>query len=119
MSPTEALQEINACFSDWEGLVANKNATLRRKLLAWPNYTPTIQERVTAETVTELASNKQYTLQIVDGSVVQMLYDFSGKGDALNSATLAYYENVRQEDAEEEDGDVLPLDESDEHRCDM
>jgi hypothetical protein len=112
MTPDETLKELNACLQDWQGFVANKNATLRRKLLAWPNHTPSIEREITWDTIASLASKKQYSFQLRDGSLVQMLYDFSSKGSQLASASLAYYESRVEEELEEEDGEVSPLAES-------
>jgi hypothetical protein len=111
MTPDETLRELNTCFHDWQGFLANKNATLRGKVLAWPNYVPHIEKNVTWETVTLLASNRQYSFQLLDGSIVQMLYDFSAARTELKSAMLAYYQNRIEEEADEDtEGEVLPLD---------
>jgi hypothetical protein len=112
MNPDETLKELNACLQDWRGFVANKNATLRRKLLAWPDHSPSVEKDISWETIASLATKKQYSFQLQDGSLVQTLYDFSRKGSQLASASLAYYENRVAEESEEEDGEVSPLVES-------
>jgi hypothetical protein len=112
MNPDETLKELNVCFQDWQGFVANKNATLRRKVLAWPNFSPSIEKNITWDSIASLASNKQYSFQLSDGSLIQMLYDFSAKGSALTSATLAYYQSRLEEELDDEEGEeVSPLDE--------
>ncbi len=111
MTPDETLRELNACFTDWPGFLANKNATLRGRIVAWPNYVPSIEKNVTWETVSLLASNRQYSFQLIDGSIIQMLYDFSAPQAELKSAMLAYYENrIEEEPDEETEGEVVPLD---------
>jgi len=111
MTPDETLRELNTCFTDWQGFLANKNATLRGKIVAWPSYIPSIERNITWETISLLASNRQYSFQLLDGSIVQMLYDFSAPGTQLKSAMLAYYESrVEEETDEETEGEVLPLD---------
>jgi hypothetical protein len=113
MKENEIFQEVGKCFTDWEGFLANKNCTLRRNIVSWPNCALTILDEVTWDTVSDLASSKQYSFQLSDGSIVQMLYDFSTRGAELKSAMLAYYENHKQEEPDEEtEGEVLPLDES-------
>jgi len=113
MTPDETFREVNKCFTDWPGFLANKNATLRGKVVAWPNYVPSIEKTVTWETVSLLASNRQYSFQLLDGSIIQMLYDFSGPQSELKSAMLAYYENrVEDEIDEDTEGEVIPLDDA-------
>jgi hypothetical protein len=110
MTPNETLADITACFHDWEGLLANKNATLRCKILAWPGFSPSIEKDITRDTISFLAAKKQYSFQIFDGSLVQMIYDFSTKRNELKSASLAYYESLLDEDEfDEGEIDVSPL----------
>lgn len=112
MTPDETFHEINKCFSDWPGHLANKNATLRHNVISWQNYIPQIIKDVSREAVSALASNRQYSFQLIDGSLIQMLYDFSTRNRELKSAMLAYYENhVEDELDEETEGEISPLEE--------
>lgn len=110
MTPDETRQELNTCFTDWSGLLANPNMTLRGNIVAWPNHLPSIEKNVTWETISRIASNRQYSFQLLDGSIVQLLYDFSGHGKSLKRAMLAYYQNQPEDDFYEDmDGEIVPI----------
>lgn len=107
MTPTDALREITSCFHDWDGLLANQRAIRSDRTICWPNYIPRIEEEVGWSTIISLATERQYSFQLFDGSLVQLLYDFSLPAETLRSARLAYYEGTQGEDTTEESEDVI------------
>jgi hypothetical protein len=111
MTPAETLQELNTCFTDWSGFLVNKNTSLRGHIVAWPHFVPNIEKSISWDTVGSLASTRQYSFQLLDGSIIQMVYDFSSRGSQLKSAMLAYFENVEEQELDEEtEGEILPID---------
>jgi hypothetical protein len=112
MMPDETFRELTRCFSDWPGHLANKNITLRHNIISWANYVPRMTKVISRETVSLLATDRQYSFQLKDGSIVQMVYDFSTRGRELKSAMLAYYENLPEDDLDDEaEGEILPIEE--------
>ena len=103
MTIEEVHEELRHCLSDWEGFLANKNFIERNRFICWPNYQPTILQHVSWEDVELCATNKQYSFQLHDGSVVQLLYDFRGKSNSVRNATLAYFEAPPQYDDQEDE----------------
>jgi hypothetical protein len=118
MTPNETLLDIRSCVSDWDGLVANQRAIRSGRLVCWANYRSTIDNEVTWSTVTSLATNLQYSFQLFDGSLIQLLYDFSLPGDDLRSTRLAYYEGRLYEEPDDDkfEDTILPLEETREER---
>jgi hypothetical protein len=87
-------EEAGGCFRDWAGLLANQNWNIRENRFAWPSYTPAIFPEITQEVVNILATNRQYSFQLWDGSLVQLVYQFGRRGHELQRATLAFYQNA-------------------------
>ena len=107
MTPTDALQEITSCFLDWDGLLANQRAIRNDRTVCWPNYAPRIEDEVSWSTIISLATERQYSFQLFDGSLIQLLYDFSLPAGTLRSARLAYYEGTQNDETTEEAEDVI------------
>jgi hypothetical protein len=117
MTPTDTLREITSCFADWEGLLANQRSIRVEKVVCWPNYIPRIEDHVSWSTITSLATDLQYSFQLFDGSLIQLLYDFSSPENALKSARLAYYEGTQTTDQDEQiDGEISPVEDDEEER---
>ena len=112
MTLDEMDDELQTCMKDWQGFLANPNWCRLNQTIAWPNYRPAIFGSITWSLLTALASERQYSFQFSDGSIIQMAYDFSNREQRLRKATLAYYENrpdLETLPAEDSEGEVVPL----------
>lgn len=94
--------QIQACYLDWQLLLANPRFCRNDTTVAWNKYSGgIIRDPINYEKVRSLIEEKQYSFQCAeDGSVFQLVYEFD-RGNKVRTVRLAFYQAH------------LPLDEDD------
>ncbi len=69
----------------------------------WPQYIGGVGKKYYLDIFKELTSNRQYTIQFIDGSFIQFYYRYSKQTHDLEVAKLAYYPLPQTHKTNEED----------------
>lgn len=95
MKINEARSLLNDTYIDWSRshALANPHYIQKDAQITWENYIPgMLKLPIMASNVINLADTQQYTFQVpVDGSLIQIQYQYDPKGYELQSARLAFY----------------------------
>jgi len=102
VTPADVESQIQACYLDWQALLANPRFCRNGARVAWSRYSGgIIRDPVNYEKVRSLIEGKQYSFQFAeDGSVFQLVYEFDER-NKIQTVRLAFYKAQ------------LPLDEED------
>jgi len=105
----EAQGLLTSVYLDWEHVLANPNGIRKGSQITWDNYIPQVlKQPIMASDVIDLFNKGQYTFQVtIDGSLIQMFYQYEARGNALKSASLAFYSSVSYNQVIDEDENSL------------
>ncbi len=109
MRISEAQGLLTSVYLDWEPVLANPNGIRNGSQITWDNYIPQVlKQPIMASDVIDLFNKGQYTFQVtIDGSLIQMFYQYESRGNALKSASLAFYSSVSYNQVIDEDENSL------------
>jgi hypothetical protein len=95
MRINEAESLLHATYIDWSqsDALANPRGIRKGSQITWDNYIPRVLKiPIMASDVIDLTNTGQYTFQMaVDGSLIQIYYQYDSRGHELQSASLAFY----------------------------
>ncbi len=109
MKISEAQGFLTSAYIDWAHVLANPNGIRKGSQITWDNYIPQVlKQPIMASDVIDLFNKRQYTFQVtIDGSLIQMFYQYEARGNALKSASLAFYSSVSYNQVIDEDENSL------------
>lgn len=88
----EAIGILTSISQDWEGFLVNPRFIRNDNTISWIKFSPEIYPyQITDEYVGKLAEAGQYSFQVEDGSLIQLLYNYDRTGNNLEKAQLGYY----------------------------
>jgi hypothetical protein len=92
----EAFGLLNIVYIDWSSILANPRGIRKNSLITWDNFAPQVlKQPIMVSDVVELFDQGQYTFQVsLDGSLIQIYYEYDIKGNQLLAARLAFYSAV-------------------------
>lgn len=103
MRISEAYSMLISAYDDWHHCLLNPNFFRSTNRISWNNYESNwIDEALTYDSFIDLVSSKQYSIQVYDGSFLQLYYEFTDSGHELMRANLAYCKNVFRYELDEE-----------------
>lgn len=89
------MSSLSSAFDDWDWLLANPRYARSQSRVAWEGFAhQMLPFRVMAEHIAELSENGQYSFQVADGSLFQLIYQFDATGNVLNYGSLAFYKTL-------------------------
>lgn len=109
MRINEAYGQLTSVFKDWSPAIANPRGIRKGSQITWDSYKPLmLKQNITASDVIDLFNEGQYTFQVtIDGSLIQIYYQFDSRGNELQSARLAFYSAVADEQFLNKDENTL------------
>lgn len=111
MKISEAQGLLRSVYIDWAHALANPNGIRRDSQITWDNYIPQVlKQPIMVSDVIDLFNKGQYTFQvIIDGSLIQMYYQYDTRGNELKSASLAFYSSVSYDQLFDKDRNLMRL----------
>ena len=111
MKISEAQGLLRSVYIDWAHVLANPNGTRRGSQITWDKYIPQVlKQPIMVSDVIDLFNKGQYTFQvIIDGSLIQMYYQYDTRGNELKSASLAFYSSVSYDQLFDKDEYIIRL----------
>lgn len=92
MKINDALSMLRSLYFDWQHMLANPNFIRKDNQVTWNNNKRIfLDEPITYDDVALLCDEKQYSFQLIDGSLIQLYYSFDGRGKTVSSASLSYF----------------------------
>jgi hypothetical protein len=92
MRINNAFNMLGSVYEDWQNALANPRYIRQRNTISWIDNTPMIlPEPVKVDDVIKMAETGQYSFQVIDGSLIQIYYEFDNYGRSIRNARLAYY----------------------------
>lgn len=109
MKISEAQGLLNSVYVDWAHVLANPNGIRRGSQITWDNYRPQVLKHpLIVSDVIDLFDKGQYTFQVViDGSLIQIYYQYDLRGNELKSASLAFYSSVSYDQLLDTDENII------------
>jgi hypothetical protein len=91
MRNTDAVSHLTALWREWRHWLMNPNYVRNGNAVTWAGFeSPMLPHEVSWELLAELEGKRQYSFQIVDGSLLRLLYNFDSDG-RLIAGSLGYY----------------------------
>jgi hypothetical protein len=92
MRVNDAFGMLESARRDWSHLLLNPRSYRNGNIISWrANQSFFFSENVTYLELIEAVEQGQYSFQLVDGSIVQIYYNFGEDGRTLLQGRLAYY----------------------------
>ena len=98
---SDVFSMLTSVYGDWSHILANPRYTRNGDVITWARYKPFfMSEPARYAEIIKVVSEGQYSFQMIDGSVIQIYYEFQAGGKILKTAKLAYYglNNGREEE---------------------
>lgn len=94
MKINRLLRSSYSIQEDWKPYILNVQIIRHGNSITWPGYSSGVASQtpapVTVADVNRIRSSRQYSLMILDGSLIQMRYVFNPAGDHVEEASLSY-----------------------------
>jgi len=88
----EAMSSLIATFHDWDHILVNPNFVRKEYTISWETF---VHQRhpdiIYRDYISELENSRQYSFQVIDGSIFQLYYDYQKDGTNLRGASLAFF----------------------------
>lgn len=89
------MSSLTSAFDDWDWLLANPRYARSQSRVAWDDFAHhMLPFRVMPEHLVELSETGQYSFQVADGSLFQLIYQFDPTGNVLLYGSLGFYRTL-------------------------
>ena len=102
MNQNDAMEAVRCLQGLWAGFLLNPRVKRVNSTITWElDDRRHLPERVLANEFELLSSQKQYSFQLFDGSLIQIFYRFDTTGGSLEEAHLAFVQSPRGDAGDE------------------